>query len=31
MAGWWNWPSAVALMEQWADEIRRMVDEAHRK
>jgi hypothetical protein len=31
MAAWWNWPSAVELMEQWAGEIRGLIDEAHRK
>jgi hypothetical protein len=31
MAGWWTWPSANQLMQQWADQIRGLVDEAHRK
>lgn len=26
MAAWWNLPSAVALMEQWAGEIRKLID-----
>jgi hypothetical protein len=31
MAAWWTLPSAVELMEQWADQIRGLIEEAHRK
>jgi Protein of unknown function (DUF3313) len=31
MAAWWTWPSAIQLMEQWADEIGKIVDQAHQK
>jgi hypothetical protein len=31
MAAWWTMPSAVELMEQWADQIRGLIEEAHRK
>jgi len=31
MAAWWTWPSAIELMGEWADQIRNLVDEAHRK
>jgi hypothetical protein len=28
---WWDWPSAVELMERWADQIRQMIDEGHKR
>jgi hypothetical protein len=31
MAAWWNLPSAAALMGQWADQIRDIVEEAHKR
>src|SRR5262249_37742818 len=31
MAAWWRWPSTVELMQQWAGQIRGLIDEAHRK
>jgi Protein of unknown function (DUF3313) len=31
MAAWWNWPSAIQLMDEGAEQIRKLVDEAHRR
>ena len=31
MASWWNRPSAVALMERWAEQIRKTVEDAHKR
>ena len=28
---WWDWPSAVALMERWANQVLRTVEEAHKR
>ncbi|HVM49645.1 MAG TPA: DUF3313 family protein [Candidatus Acidoferrum sp.] len=29
MASWWNLPSAMQLMEEWASQMRKLVDEGH--
>jgi hypothetical protein len=31
MAAWWNLPSAAALMDQWSDQIRDIIEEAHKR
>jgi hypothetical protein len=31
MAAWWTWPSANELMQQWADQIRGLINEAHKR
>jgi Protein of unknown function (DUF3313) len=31
MAAWWTWPSAIELMDQWAVQIRSLIEEAHRR
>ena len=28
---WWSWPSAIQLMDEWAEQVRKMVDEAHKR
>lgn len=30
-AAWWSWPSAIQLMDEWAEQVRKMVDEAHKR
>jgi len=29
MAAWWNWPSAVELMDRWAEQLLKTIEEAH--
>ena len=31
MAAWWNWPSAVELMDRWANQLLRTIEEAHKR
>jgi len=31
MAGWWNRPAAAELMDRWADQIRRLLPDAHKR
>lgn len=31
MAPWWNWPSAVELMDRWADQLLKTIEAAHNR
>jgi 6-pyruvoyl-tetrahydropterin synthase len=31
MAAWWTWPSAVELMDRWANQLRNIVEDAHKR